>query len=62
MAVSYGNVDTIARPSSRADLSRRLARQAELTEHNRRMLKLRSNGQAYRDRLVRERLNLRRAD
>lgn len=40
-------------------LSARLEQQRRLIEHNERMLKLRVNGQAYRDRLVRERLKLR---
>lgn len=35
---------------------------AAILEHNQRMRLLRSNGAAYRDRLVRERLNLRRAE
>jgi hypothetical protein len=43
-------------------IRQRIDRVRDLRAHNREMLKLRSNGQAYRDRLVRERLNLRKAD
>lgn len=39
-------------------LIERLQRNAAIIEHNKRMLRLRVNGQAYRDRLVAARLNL----
>lgn len=39
--------------------SDRRQRQFDLVQHNREMLKLRVNGQAYRDKLISERLRLR---
>jgi hypothetical protein len=40
----------------------RTERQAAVIDHNRRMQLLRVQGDAYRDRLVRERLNLRKGE